>query len=207
MRHLSHKIWQPDDRHREDGNKERKRRTNEKNKIAVAWNREHEHPKTTIRGDVTDRCKVKTACLHSQIEKKMYLEQPQKLVKREPDAEKLLFRLNKSLYCLRQAANRMNFPLREGFKEQLLFVHDSIERWSHLHCGLGAWNHSGISKHESDLRCQEGNRGKLLMEERRRLIAPVIWIRREGGKLQSNESTNIDQCQQSGIPAGLNLNF
>ena len=48
---------------------------------------------------------VKTAFLHSPIEEEMYLEQSQEFVKQGSDGEKLVCRLNKSIYGLKQAAN------------------------------------------------------------------------------------------------------
>ena len=63
---------------------------------------------------------VKTAFLHSPIEEEVYLEQPQEIVKRGSDGEKLVYRLNKSIYGLKQAANNWykeltNFLLIQGF--------------------------------------------------------------------------------------------
>ena len=63
---------------------------------------------------------VMTAFLHSPIEEKMYLEQPQEFVKQGSDGEKLICRINKSIYALKQAANNCykelaNFLLRQGF--------------------------------------------------------------------------------------------
>ena len=63
---------------------------------------------------------VKTAFLHSPIEEKVYLEQPQEFIKQELDGEKLVCRLNKSIYGLKQATNNWykelaNFLLRQGF--------------------------------------------------------------------------------------------
>ena len=63
---------------------------------------------------------VKTAFLHSPIEEEVYLEQPEEFVKKGSDGEKLVCRLNKSTYGLKQAANNRykeltNFLLRQGF--------------------------------------------------------------------------------------------
>ena len=63
---------------------------------------------------------VKTAFLHSAIEEEVYLNQPQEFVKCGSDGEKLVCRLNKSIYDLKQAANNWykelaNFLLRQGF--------------------------------------------------------------------------------------------
>ena len=44
---------------------------------------------------------VKTAFLHSPIEEEVYLEHPQEFVKRGSDGEKLVCRLNKSIYGLK----------------------------------------------------------------------------------------------------------
>ena len=71
-------------------------------------------------GHVMHQFDVKTALLHSPIEEEVYLEQPQEFVKRGSDGEKLVCRLNKSIYGLKQVANNWykeleNFLLREGF--------------------------------------------------------------------------------------------
>ena len=71
-------------------------------------------------GHVMHQFDVKTAFLHSPIEEEMYLEQPQEFVKQGSDGEKLVCRLNKSIYGLKQAANNWykelaNFLLRQGF--------------------------------------------------------------------------------------------
>ena len=63
---------------------------------------------------------VKAAFLHSPIEEEVYLEQPQEFVKQGSDGEKLVFRLDKSISGLKQAANNWykelaNFLLRQGF--------------------------------------------------------------------------------------------
>ena len=71
-------------------------------------------------GYVMQQFDVKTAFLHSAIEEEVYLEQPQEFVKQGSDGEKLVCRLNKSIYGLKQAANNWykepaNFLLRQGF--------------------------------------------------------------------------------------------
>ena len=63
---------------------------------------------------------VKTAFLHSPIEEEVYLEHQQEFVKQGSDGEKLVCRLNKSIYGLKQAANNWykelaNFLVRQGF--------------------------------------------------------------------------------------------
>ena len=56
-------------------------------------------------GHVMHQFDVKTAFPHSPIEEEVYLEQPQEFVKRGSDGEKLVGRLNKSIYVLKQAFN------------------------------------------------------------------------------------------------------
>ena len=55
-------------------------------------------------GHVMHQFDVKTAFLHSPIEEEVCLEQPQEFVKCGSDGEKLVCRLNKSIYGLKQAA-------------------------------------------------------------------------------------------------------
>ena len=62
---------------------------------------------------------VKTAFLHSPIEEELYLEQPQEFVKQGSDGEKLLCRLNKSIFGFKQETNNWykelaNFLMRQG---------------------------------------------------------------------------------------------
>ena len=52
-------------------------------------------------GHVMHQFDVKTAFRHSPIEEEVYLEQPQEFVKRGSDGEKLVCRLNKSIYGLK----------------------------------------------------------------------------------------------------------
>ena len=56
-------------------------------------------------GHVMHQFDVKRTFLHSPIEEEVYLEQPQDFVKQGSDGEKLVCRLNKSIYGLKQAAN------------------------------------------------------------------------------------------------------
>ena len=63
------------------------------------------HQLSAKQGLVMHQFEVKTAFLHSPIEEKVYLEQPQEFVKQGSDGEKLVCRLNKSIYGLKQAAN------------------------------------------------------------------------------------------------------
>ena len=77
-------------------------------------------------GHVMHQFDVKNAFLHfllSAIEEKAYLEQPQEFVKRGSDGEKLVCRLLKSIYGLKQAAKNWykepaNFLLRQGFSPE-----------------------------------------------------------------------------------------
>ena len=71
-------------------------------------------------GYVMHQFDVKAAFLHSPIEEEVYLEQPQEFVEKGSNEEKLVCRLNKSIYGLKQAANNWfrelaNFLLRHGF--------------------------------------------------------------------------------------------
>ena len=75
---------------------------------------------STKQGHLMHQFDVKTVFLHSPIEEEVYLEQPQEFVKQGSDGDKLVCRLNKSIYGLKQAANNCykelaNFLLRQGF--------------------------------------------------------------------------------------------
>ena len=64
---------------------------------------------------------VKSAYLHSNIEEEIYLEQPQGFVKKANSGQKLVCKLNKSIYGLKQAAKNWyealtSLLLKEGFK-------------------------------------------------------------------------------------------
>ena len=50
---------------------------------------------------------VKSAYLHSKIEEEIYLEQPYGFVKKENSGQKLVCKLNKSIYGLKQAAKKL----------------------------------------------------------------------------------------------------
>ena len=63
---------------------------------------------------------VKTDFLHSPVEEEVYLQQPQEFEKRRTGGVTLVCRLNKSIYCWRQAAKNWytelaNFVLRQVF--------------------------------------------------------------------------------------------
>ena len=72
-------------------------------------------------GHVMHQFDVKSAFLHSPIEEEVYLEQQPVFVKQGSDGETLVCRMNKSIYCLKQAAANnwykelANFLLRQGF--------------------------------------------------------------------------------------------
>ena len=64
---------------------------------------------------------VKSAYLHSNIEEEIYLEQPQGFVQKVNSGQKLVCKLNKSIYGLKQAAKNWyealtSLLLKEGFK-------------------------------------------------------------------------------------------
>ena len=70
--------------------------------------------------DVMHQFDTKTAFLHSPMEEEVYLDQSQEFVKRGSDKEKLVYRLNKSIYGLKRAANNWykelaKFLFRQGF--------------------------------------------------------------------------------------------
>ena len=83
---------------------------------------------------------VKTAFLHSPIEEEVYQEQPQEFVKQGSDVEKLVCRLNKSIYGLKKAANNCyrelaNFLLRQGFTrrtDHCLFMEAETEGYTFI---------------------------------------------------------------------------
>ena len=98
-------------------------------------------------GHVIHQFDVKTAFLHSPIEEEVNLEQPQEFVKRGSDGEKLVCRINKSIYGLKQTANNWykelatsELPTETGVhqkQEPSLLVRKIRGRGSHLHLGLG----------------------------------------------------------------------
>ena len=69
---------------------------------------------STKQGHVMHLFVVKTAFLHSPKEEEVYLEQPQ-FLKQGSDGEKIVHRLNKSIYGLKQAANNW-------YKELAIFL-------------------------------------------------------------------------------------
>ena len=116
---------------------------------------------------------VKTAFLHSPIEEEAYLEQPQEFVKQGSDGEKLVCRMNKSIYGLKQATNNWykklaNFLLRQGFtrgrKDHCLLARAVTEG----HTFILVWVDE-IKKHDSDLRCQKSTRSNISNGKRREI--------------------------------------
>ena len=95
-----------------------------------------------MQGHVMHQFDVTTAFLHLPIEKEVYLEQPQEFEKQGSDGEKLVCRLNESIYGLKQADNNWH---RETFywdrvhqkQERSLLIGESRDRGSLLHLGLG----------------------------------------------------------------------
>ena len=153
----------------------------------------------------------------------MYLEQPQEFVKRGSDGEKLVCRLNKSIYCLKQAANNWykelaNFLLRQGFtrsrNDHCLLARSEAED----HTFILVWVDDIIVASRSmtvvsDVK--KALKATFHMEDRGR----VHWflglrIRREEGKVKVDqerymktilERFQMDQCKPSRTPADLNL--
>ena len=72
-------------------------------------------------GHVMQQFDVKTAFLHLPIEEEVCLEQPQEFVKQGSDGEKLVGRLHKSIYGLKQAANNC-------YKEQANFTEIGVRQ-------------------------------------------------------------------------------
>ena len=96
-------------------------------------------------GHVMHQFDVKTDFLNSPIEEEVYLEQPQEFVKLGSDGEKLVCRLNKSIYGLKQAANNWykelaNFLLRQGFtrsrNDHCLFARSEAEDHTFILVGV-----------------------------------------------------------------------
>ena len=84
---------------------------------------------------------VKSAYLHSNIEEEIYLEQPQGFVKKANSGQKLVCKLNKSIYGLKQAAKNWyealtSLLLKKGFKrsrnDYCLFVRKEDGTFSYV---------------------------------------------------------------------------
>ena len=174
-------------------------------------------------GHVIHQFDVKTAFLHSPIEEEVYLEQPQEFVKRGSDGEKLVCRLNKSIYGLKQAANNWykelaNFLLKQGFtrsrNDHCLFARSEAED----HTFILVWVDDIIVASRSMTVVSDVKKAleaTFHMEDRGRLHWFLgLRIRREGGKVTVDQERYIetmlerfqmDQCKPSRTPADLNL--
>ena len=166
---------------------------------------------------------VKTAFLHSPIEEEVYMEQPQEFVKRGSDGQKLVCRLNKPVYGLKQAANNWykelaNFLLRQGFtrsrNDHCLFARSEAED----HTCILVWVDDIIVASRSltvvsDVK--KAQEATFHMEDRGRLHWFLgLRIRREEGKVTVDQERYIktmlerfqmDQCKPSRSPANWNL--
>ena len=113
-------------------------------------------------GHVMHQFGVKTAFLHSPIEEEV--EQPQEIVKRGSEGEKLVCRLNKSIYGSKQGANNWykqlaNFLLTQGLtgsrNDHCLFARSEAED----HTFILFWVDDIIVA--SRIRCQKGTGGNI----------------------------------------------
>ena len=174
-------------------------------------------------GHVMHQFDVKTAFLHSPIEEEVYLEQPQEFVKRGSDGEKLVCRLNKSIYGLKQAANNWykelaNFLLRQGFtrrrNDHCLFARSEAED----HTFILVWVDDIIVASRSMTVVSDVKKAleaTFHMEDRGRLHWFLgLRIRREEGNVTVDQERYIetmlerfqmDQWKPSRTPADLNL--
>ena len=166
---------------------------------------------------------VKTAFLHSPIEEEVYLEQPQEFVKRGSDCVKLVCRLNKSIFGLKQAANNWykelaNFLLRQGFtrsrNDHCLFARSEAEDHSFI---LACFDDIIVASRSmtviSDVK--KALEATFHMEDRERINWFLgLRIRQEQGKVTVDQERYIetmlerfqmDQCKPSRSPADLNL--
>ena len=176
------------------------------------------------RGHVMNQFDVKTAFLYSPIEEEVYLIQPQEFVKRGSDREKLVCRLNKSIYGLKQAANNgyeelANFLLRQAFtrsrNDHCLFARSEAED----HTFILVWVDIIVASRSmtviSDVK--KALEATFHMEDRGRLHwFPGLRIRQEEGKITVDQQRYIetmlqrfqmDQCKPSRTSAYLNLKF
>ena len=176
-------------------------------------------------GHVMHQFDVKTAFLHSPIEEEVYLEQPLEFVKRISDGEKIVCRLKKSIYGLKQAANNWykqlaNFLLRQGFtrsrNDHCLFARSEAED----HTFILVWVDDIMVASRSMTVVSDVKKAleaTFHMEDRGRLHWFLgLRIRREEGKVTVDQERYIetmlerfqmDQCKPSRTPADLNLKF
>ena len=173
---------------------------------------------------------VKTAFLHSPIEEKVYLEQPQEFEKQRSDGDKLVCRIIKLIYDLKQAANSWykelaNYLLRQGFsrsrKDHCLFARAAKKG----HTFILVWVDDIIVASRSMTVISDVKKAfeaTFNMENRGRIPWFLgLRIRREEGKVTVDqgetmlelyretmlERFHIDQCKPSRTPADLNLKF
>ena len=174
-------------------------------------------------GHVMHQFDDKTDFLHSPIDEEVYLEQPQEFVKRGSGGEKLVCLLNKSIYCLKQAANKLykelaNLLQRQGFtrsrNDHCLFARSEAED----HTFIFVWVDDIILVSRSmrvisDVK--KALKATFHMEDRGRLHwALGLRIRQEEGKVTVDQERYIetmierfkmDQCKPSRTPADLDL--
>ena len=154
----------------------------------------------------------------------MYLEQPQEFIKQGSDGEKLVCRLNKSIYCLKQAANNWykelaNFLLRQGFtrsrNDHFLFARAETEGQTFIL----VWVVDIIVASRSMTVISDVEKALLEttfhMEDTGRLHWFLgLRIRQEEGKVSVDQERYIEtmlerfqmnQCKPSRSPADLNL--
>ena len=166
---------------------------------------------------------VKTVFLQSSIEEEMLLEQPQELLKQGSDGNKLVCRLNKSIYGLKQAAQNWykelaNFLLRRGFtrsrNDRFLLTRAETEGHTlNLVCVDDIIVASSSMTVMSDVK--KALKATFHMEERRRLHSFLdLRIGHEEGNVTVDQEHHIekmlerlqmDQRKPSRNPADLNL--
>ena len=145
----------------------------------------------------------------------MYLEQPQEFVKQRSDGEKLVCRLNKSIYGLKQAANNWyrdlaNFLLRQGFtrsrNDHCFFAR--AEREGHTFILIWIDDIIVVSRSLTVISdVKKALKATFHMEDRGRLHCFLrLKIRREEGKVTVGQEPDIktmleqfqmDQCKPS----------
>ena len=176
-------------------------------------------------GHVMHQFDVKMVFLRSPLEEEVYLEQPQEFVKQGSDGEKLVRRLNESVYGLKQAANNCykelaHFLLRQGFtrskNDHCLFVSAETEG----HTFILVWVDDIIVASRSMTVISDVKKAleaTIHMEDRGRLHWFLgLRIRQEESKITVDQERYIetilewfqtDQCKPSRTPADLSLKF
>ena len=69
-------------------------------------------------GMVVHQMDVTTAYLHAPIECELYMEQPQGYERKGPNGKKLVCKLKKSMYCLKQSGRNWNIMLHNYFTQE-----------------------------------------------------------------------------------------